>query len=607
MEIEVPQGEVLQIARRDGVVLWEENPEKYRYVSLGDSIAAGHAIDPAWLDSYGEGSQYGKNGNTETALVPDCYTDRIRAELYDEWGRKTQTTSFARSGDTVADLMSKLNQNAVKVAVGAANLVTVCIGANDVLAPAFGSLADYLNGGDSSAITERVNANLAALADDSSANGYTALLRRLHELNPNATVAFTTIYNPYKYLWLEEGRNGFIKPVLDAIPDLAINGISVTDALKESLVKYSGYSDMVERINAIGALAEQYVTDLNSVITGKVAAFQATNPKFITTETKALFDGVPDRSITATYHYNDLVNVSFTRGLDVYEVNWQLLFDGTGDGNAYAYWWNKIRKHGIDYAAIAAEFVAETIEYVITPNADPHPKKAGHYYLYRAFADALGWESLDRYEVSYAANGGSGTMDTQTILTLDGLMAYAAIRGCSYTASQEGYRFVRWVDVNDTSREFHPGDWIGFSGGLPLQAVWSNLYTLVYRVTNSTGGLYTDGDNSGPQSAYALRIGGTDKDIEPKFSNFNQDAKIYTLEYGTQIEVLATCKTSTSDGFPGSHNGRIYLNGTNIADSKPAYYMWALTGDTDVRFDWVINGTLYLTAAQWWDCYITTA
>lgn len=65
--VAVPEGGVERI-ERGGVVLWEA--AGLRYVSLGDSIAAGHAIDAEWADDYGEGSQYGKNGNAQTAIVP---------------------------------------------------------------------------------------------------------------------------------------------------------------------------------------------------------------------------------------------------------------------------------------------------------------------------------------------------------------------------------------------------------------------------------------------------------------------------------------------------------------------------------------------------------
>ena len=60
----------------DGEVKW--NRTKFRYVSLGDSIAAGHSINSNWETDYGVGSQYQENGRTETVIVPNCYTDLIK-------------------------------------------------------------------------------------------------------------------------------------------------------------------------------------------------------------------------------------------------------------------------------------------------------------------------------------------------------------------------------------------------------------------------------------------------------------------------------------------------------------------------------------------------
>lgn len=132
-----------------------------------------------------------------------------------------------------------------------------------------------------------------------------------------------------------------------------------------------------------------------------------------------------------------------------------------------------------------------------------------------------------------------------------------------------------------------------------------NIYTITYRHSNNTGGLY-DNSNTGPMDCYALRIGGTDKEIEPKLGAFTNDAVTYEVEYGTQIEVLVTYK----DGGTGykSHNGRIYWNGEKIVDASTACYTWNVTADTDIRFDWVIAGSLVtLNARSWWDCYITTS
>ena len=67
--VRIPRGNVLAI-KADGDVLWDNI--RYRYVSLGDSISAGHTINEDWAKDYGEVSQYGVNGNTSTVIVPNC-------------------------------------------------------------------------------------------------------------------------------------------------------------------------------------------------------------------------------------------------------------------------------------------------------------------------------------------------------------------------------------------------------------------------------------------------------------------------------------------------------------------------------------------------------
>ncbi|MBO5789583.1 MAG: hypothetical protein J6R40_00320, partial [Clostridia bacterium] len=123
-------------------------PYDYYYVSLGDSIAAGHAINANWENDYGEKSQYGENGNVSTIIVPASYTDLISKHLKSRYGSdRVEIKSFAHSGDTVAHLMQKLDREAVKNAIASANLVTVCIGANDVLQPALLHINEYIETG----------------------------------------------------------------------------------------------------------------------------------------------------------------------------------------------------------------------------------------------------------------------------------------------------------------------------------------------------------------------------------------------------------------------------------------------------------------------------
>lgn len=597
--VTVPEGAVVRITDASGRVLWEQ--PGFLYVSLGDSIAAGHAINSSWEADYGEGSQYGKNGNASTAIVPGCYTDRIASELSEHTVERAWARSFARSGDTVADLMAKLSQDAPANAVRRASLVTVCIGANDILQTAMSHLEDYILTGSLAEIEAEVEANLAALDDDSNASSYKALLDRLTELNPSAAIVLTTVYNPYKYLWIEEGHHGFFEPVMDAIPDMEFTvagaAVDFDSFLKDSLLGTPIVQQLFDRVNGLGDWVEAYVTRLDAILKAKVAAHA--NASISVADAKALFDGVPDREVDAPYHYNDLVSVEYTRGYDYMQMDWGRLY---GDGGAGSYWAGMFSRHGLDIAAIAAEFVEGTVTEVVVPDVDPHPEEYGHYVLKRSFADAIGWQALDRHRITYAANGGSGSMAEQVVPGVDGLAAYAPIAANGFSPAT-GHYFTGWADAAGTS--YSAGQLVGVSSDLALSAQWSNVYTLTYRVTNNTGGLYADGSNSGPQDAYALRIGGGSQSLEPKFSNFSQGAKTYQVAYGTQVEVLATCYTSASSGFPTSHNGRVYRNGASVAEAKPAYFSWSLTGDTDVRFDWVISGTLYLSAASWWDCYIT--
>lgn len=596
----IPEGAVTQISDASGKVLWSINYD-YRYVSLGDSIAAGHSINADWADDYGEGSQYGKNGNLSTTIVPGCYTDLIRAELESRVGGRIKTTSFARSGDTVADLIAKLSHNVVINAIKKANMVTICIGANDILATAMDHLDEYITTGSLANIEASVEANLAILADDTNANSYNALFKRLNEINPNATYVFTTIYNPYKYLWIEEGHHGFFEPVLDMIPDMEWAGVDFDSFLKDSLLGAPIVEQLFDRVNGLGDWVEKYVTRLDTILKQKISAFQSTNSRFMVADTKAVYDGVPDRGITAEKHYNDLVSVEFTRDYDVWQMDWGLMYNGK---TPYNYWMGLAAKHGLDINDIASEFVEDTVNYVITPNVDPHPESYGHYVLKRSFADVLGWQSLDRYTVIYQAGDyGSGTMATQTVLGVDGLPAYASIAANAYTSNKEGYYFSKWVDANDASRTFSPGDWVGFTGGLPLKAQWSNICAVRYRHSNNTGGLY-DNDNTGPKECYELYING---ELQRKLSSFaDDDGEVYYLPYGTEIKVMVTYK----DGGTGytSHNGRIYWNGERIVSASTAYHTWNLTTNTDIKFEWVIAGSwVTLNAQSWWDCYITTA
>lgn len=423
--------------RHNGKVIWQ--PISARYVSFGDSIAAGHAINDNWEKNYGTRSQYGVNGNTETAIVPGCYTDLIHKNLISTLGGNVNLTSFAKSGDRVDDLIRMLDHERVRNTVAKADYVTICIGANDVLEPALSRLEEYINTGSLANAEAVIENNFAALADDNNAYSYKTLFDKLSAINPDAKFVFTTVYNPYKYLWLDEDVNGFFKPVLDTIPqmnldidkiieDMFFGGnnlvyfdytkwdwvsidleLDLDNLIKEGLLLTPAVQTLFNRVNGLCDWAERYVTRLNELLRNKINAYKAVNPNFFIAETKAAFDTYPDRPVAADVHYNDLVNVEFTRGYNTAMMDWGALCrDRYGESAAgiAQYWtdlawkylhfsngfpsWNVADYVSFDLNGFAVDLVTQTIEKVIVPNVDPHPEEHGHVVLKEAFENAVG-------------------------------------------------------------------------------------------------------------------------------------------------------------------------------------------------------------------------
>lgn len=421
--IRIPKGSVSKI-KSGGDALW--NLLCARYVSLGDSIAAGHTIDADWVTNYGEGSQYGVNGNTTTRIVPGSYTELIRKSLAETHSEKRATAmSFARSGDTVADLMAKLSHERVRNAIKDANLVTICIGANDVLQPAMSDLEEYITTGSLASAESVIASNMARLNDDSAPTSYMGLLNKLAEINPNAKYAFTTVYNPYKYLWLDTDHDGFFGPLLNTIPQMNIDvdkyiedtflggtdlsyydltkfewvsielDLDLDGLIKEGLLQTPIVQQLFDRVNNLGAWAENYVTQLNTIIRNKVNGYQ--KPNFVVADTKALFDTYPDRPEPGDVHYNDLVSVEFTRGFDIAQADWGQLYGGDPAG----FWTNLAWKYlsfknalpstnvwdyvSFDMNGFATDLVTQIVEKVIVPDVDPHPEPDGHKVLKQSF------------------------------------------------------------------------------------------------------------------------------------------------------------------------------------------------------------------------------
>ena len=583
--------------RHNGKVIWQ--PISARYVSLGDSIAAGHTIDDQWEHDYGYGSQYGNNGNTRTAIVPGSYTNLIHQDLSALHGGLVLATSFAQSGDTVADLIEKLDHAAVKKAISKADYVTVCIGANDVLTPVLHHLEEYFYTGDLSPLIATVESNLAALADDNNANSYMALFNKLSALNPSAKYVFTTIYNPYKYLWVDEGNDGFFSPLLDLIPDMTIAGFDIDSIIKDQLLKQDVIEMLYARINGLSDWAENFVTRLNAVLRNKISAFGRSN--FMIAETKTLYESFPDRPVSAPKHYNDLVSVEYTRGYDTAQMDWGRLWKGS---NAAAFWWNLATKYVLDIGGLANDLINQIVEKVIIPDIDPHPEWYGHYVLKRSFEDVLGIQALDRHTITYEANGGAGSMAAQTVVGVDGLPVFTNIAANAFAPSTEGYYFKGWNTAESgAGTAYTNGQFVGITGDMTLYAQWSNIYAIHYKHTNKTV-IYTD-DETGHMECYALWIEGSKM---PSLGRFNENiSPTYYYPYGTRVGVVVK-NYNKSEIFYDDCDCDVYFNGVNVANGyREALYEFTLTSDVIVDFQWKIAGSIATMDAQSWeDCYITT-
>jgi hypothetical protein len=596
--VTIPEGEVSSITV-NGTVLW--NPVKFRYVSLGDSIAAGHMITDSWERDYGgEGAQYGKNGNTQTYIIPNSYTDLIRRNLIQQYGAgNVLAKSFARTGDMVGDLINKLSHTGVRDAIAKADIVTICIGANEVLQPAMSQFGDYVANGKQALVSlgNTVQSGLNNLASQSETS-YRALFNKLYSLNSNATYVFTRIYNPYKYLWIEESteannyKDGFFGPLMWCIPDFV--GDYIANSVRGAILQTSAVRTLFDRVNAIPAWAETYITKLNDVLDKAITDFKAVYPnaKFSITDTKRTFESFPDRNISASKHYNDLVNVEFTRGYVIENMDWGQFWSNVDWGSILT-----------NIESVASDIVNNIVNNVILPDIDPHPETYGHEVLYHAFADALGWQSLNRYTITFNANGGSGSMAKQEVVGI-GSSVYTILKPNAFSITT-GYHFAGWKDQYGNS--YSNGQGIFITSDLTLTAQWAlNYYTVTY--THKMGDTIQKGDHhTGPMEYYELWVSGTDNNkagkAEDKLGAFSNGPVYYkSLPHGTPIGVVVRVKL-------GSDRSYIDLNNKNVAGpAQSATYDFVLTSNVTIEFEWNewLDRNNWFAKQDYWICNITT-
>lgn len=674
--LNIPEGKVVKI-QVGGETLWEhineptEPAKTFNYVSLGDSIAVGHRIDENWEDDYGWDAQYRKTDpktgeiHTETVIVPNSYTDKISKYLQGVYGESNVfTKSFAVSGSMVfrkpgdnRSLLEVIYDAPVQEALSKADLVTISIGANSILEPGLDRLPSFLaEGGSLDDLEITVEDALRKLADPTYEYSYKVLFDQLTSINPDAKYVFTTVHNPMKYLYVARGtwdndfQDSFLGTWLNSIPYTNIGGWIVSREIKKLILDTELITGIRGRINGdgsgwegIGAWTERYVETggvsvhdgksylgLNQIIRKSIADYN--NPNITFTEIHGLFDTVPDRQGAGKLHYNDLVNMQITRGYDANNLDWSELWgeaEGTNpDEKIRNYWTGIITKYSnglnFDFEGLAAELSPIIEDQILSKDFDPHPRADGHYVMYRAFADTLGWQSLNT--VTYNANGGTSTMESQKVLDysiVNGVSKkiYSVLKANAFSP-QTGHHFTGWKDRNGNS--YSDEQAIPITSDITLDAQWAkNKWTLTVIQADKTVQALNALD-SVDYSNRQLQINKLIKSLNSNKAAWDNqigrmDTEEIEVEYGTPIMLSVQGRVEVSYDFNNrakkpnctikQHNGSAYVvdnPDTQIGKLVTAdFYMPDEDVTIEYWFNYASSTSIFASYShRWWEAYI---
>lgn len=388
------------------------------YVSLGDSIAAGCML-PSHTQS------------AEAELVDDIYvpgifvegsySNLLRSNLIIEYGdQNVNAVSFAKSGDRTENLLEKLDNDSVANAIRNADVVTICIGANDILGPALENLETFIYGDMSlEEMEQALDEGLTKFAGTNDEDGnFEKILNKLLSLNSEAKYIFTNVYNPFKYA---------------AVPTSL-----------ESLAPYVGIS--VDNVNSIAEATEVYVAGgenssgsavkgLNALLQEKILEFNnKTNMDYRLVDIKSEFDKYTLQTETK---YTELVNCILTK-----------------------------------YAQIVLDFGLD-IYAQIQQYADPHPTLKGHSIINDKFMEGLA--NFPSVNFDYCEGGVSGKKNKIIFVNKGETIneVNAPIR--------HGYNFAGWYkNVEYTQKWNFTTDSV--SKNTTLYAKWEpQTYTITYK------------------------------------------------------------------------------------------------------------------------------
>lgn len=402
------------------------------YVSLGDSIAVGYLLSG---HSTNDEPSYNSASNTysQGKFISGSYSDWFKTKLVDSFGAtKVNAVTYAKSGDKIKDLLNKLNATNISSDIANADVVTICIGANDILGPATEHIYDFIKKDPSYTIQQMdgfLDAGLASIQDSNGVEGdFTKLLKKLTNINPKAKYIFTNVYNPYKYLgiecddWLDEW---FLSQFID------IDNVEVIG--HETGIYLAGGT------NSSG----KNVKGLNQILAEGINSWiNQGHENFALVDTYSVFEKY------SVSEYSDLVNCWLTSDYNVIEV---------------------IRD--LDWGNISNQ---DELEQEILEAIDPHPKKGGHVLLYGAFESAIHLAKFD-------TNGGNIVNDQVAIKN-------KKLEKPS-SPTKDNYIFAGWYKDNAFQNVWNFGV-DGLLANTTLYAKWTNLncedQTKLSQIVNKT-------------------------------------------------------------------------------------------------------------------------
>lgn len=206
------------------------------YVALGDSGAAGVRGMPGQLPGWEEGSDYG-------------YTDNIAnwLSLLGVLGKFNEDYSI--SGNTAAQLAIDTSTTEAYKILKKAELVTVTIGANDVLGPLY-AYYYYCIANEQELTLEGamyavglIVANMESGGADDIKDNIKVVLKNVLDANPNARIYVMGYYNPLPCL---------VSLGFDAVPFVVMINQLINQAIFETMAAYTGAS--IDYIDTLGPI-----------------------------------------------------------------------------------------------------------------------------------------------------------------------------------------------------------------------------------------------------------------------------------------------------------------------------------------------------------------